>query len=173
MKAKLNNLPSGSNVVSSTKLKEGRARDTVAMVTTTRQMNRPQLTMVTVPIPSPLPYLHVDVNPICTLPPGAWTACSASAHRGLSRQGAAAGLAAVLRLQQPLKERDAASQCSPPQRHSLGPTWGKTVSRPRQRVQTQLLFIISLGLPSSPWIPRCAHQMGPQDVRLIFLKEHF
>lgn len=57
------NLPSGSKVVSSTKLKEGRARDKVAMVTKTRQMKRPQLTMVTVPIPGPLPYLHVDGNP--------------------------------------------------------------------------------------------------------------
>lgn len=84
LKAKLNNLPSGSNVVSSTKLKEGRARDKVAMVITTRQMKRPQLTMVTVPIPGPLPYLHVDVNPICTLPPGAWTA----AYNAFSPQGA-------------------------------------------------------------------------------------
>lgn len=76
----LNNLPSGSNVVSLTKL-EGRARDNVAMVTTTRQTKRPQLTMVTVPMPGPLPYLHVDVNPICTLPLRAWTASHAFSLR--------------------------------------------------------------------------------------------
>lgn len=76
----LNNLPSGSNVVSLTKL-EGRARDNVAMATTTRQTKRPQLTMVTVPMPRPLPYLHVDVNPICTLPLQAWTASNAFSLR--------------------------------------------------------------------------------------------
>lgn len=66
-------------MVSFTKL-EGRARDKVAMVTTTRQMQRPQLTMVTVPGPRPLPYLHVDSNPICT-PLRAWTASNAFSLR--------------------------------------------------------------------------------------------
>lgn len=82
LKMACKNLPSGSNVVSSTKLKEGRARDKVAMVTKTRQMKCPQLTMVTVPIPGPLPYLHVDGNPICTLPQGPWAACNAFSPRG-------------------------------------------------------------------------------------------
>lgn len=76
------NLPSGSKVVSSTKLKEGRARDKVAMVTKTRQMKRPQLTMVTVPIPGPLPYLHVDGNPICTLLLRPWATCNAFSPQG-------------------------------------------------------------------------------------------
>lgn len=52
------------------------------MVTKTRQMKCPQLTMVTVPIPGPLPYLHVDGNPICTLPQGPWAACNAFSPQG-------------------------------------------------------------------------------------------
>lgn len=79
LNVRLKNLPSGSNVVSFTKL-EGRARDKVAMVTTTRQMQRPQLTMVTAPGPRPRPYLHVDGKPICT-PLRAWTASNAFSLR--------------------------------------------------------------------------------------------
>lgn len=92
------NLPSGSKVVSSTKLKEGRARDKVAMVTKTRQMKRPQLTMVTVPIPGPVPYLHVDGNPICTLLQGPWATCNAFSPRGAQEPGRCCGLLRLLLL---------------------------------------------------------------------------
>lgn len=140
LRAKWDNLPSGSTVVSSTKLKEGRARDKVAMVTTTRQRKRPQLTMVTVPIPCPLPYLHVDVNPICTLPLRAWTACSNAFSRRWAQESRCCGsrslaLPLLLLLLQPLEERDTASQWNLPQ---------------YQFSSTQFSFIICKYLPSAP-----------------------
>lgn len=61
------------------------------MVTKTRQMKRPQLTMVTVPIPGPLPYLHVDGNPICTLPLGPWATCNAFSPQGAQEPGHCGG----------------------------------------------------------------------------------
>ena len=138
-RAKRDNLPSGSTVVSSTKLKEGRARDKVAMVTTTRQRKRPQLTMVTVPIPCPLPYLHVDVNPICTLPLRAWTACSNAFSRRWAQEPRCCGgrslALPLLLLLQPLEERDTASQWNLPQ---------------HQFSSTQFSFIICKYLPSAP-----------------------
>lgn len=156
-KVKFNNLPSGSNVVSFTKL-EGRARDEVAMVTTTRQTKRPQLTMVTVPMPRPLPYLHVDVNPICTLPLRAWTAGNASSLRWTQEPRDAAATAA-----------SRGKRCGRSVTSSPAPVPETPVGSNRCQLLNHSFARCSFSLSanaflSSPQSPRCCHQTGPQNM---------
>lgn len=162
------NLPSGSKVVSSTKLKEGRARDKVAMVTKTRQMKRPQLTMVTVPIPGPVPYLHVDGNPICTLLQGPWATCNAFSPRGAQEPGRCCGLLrllllllSLLLLRPPLKENQPDS-VSPPVPASLNPDGIKTVSQPLNTFANTFFLIIGKAFHphlSVPGVSRGVHKL--------------
>lgn len=173
------NLPSGSKVVSSTKLKEGRARDKVAMVTKTRQMKRPQLTMVTVPIPGPVPYLHVDGNPICTLLQGPWATCNAFSPRGAQEPGRCCGLLrllllllSLLLLRPPLKENQPDS-VSPPRASQLKPRWDKNRFSASQYIRKHIFSHYRKSLPSSPQRPRCFQRRPQTGVNQSFQKAYF
>lgn len=161
------NLPSGSKVVSSTKLKEGRARDKVAMVTKTRQMKRPQLTMVTVPIPGPVPYLHVDGNPICTLLQGPWATCNAFSPRGAQEPGRCCGLlrllfAAAVAAAAAAPERESARFSLSPVPTGLNPDGIKTVSQSLNTFANTFFLIIGKAFHphlSVPGVSRGVHKL--------------